>query len=114
MATSSNVQIVDDFQTTIASTPQIAYTSPATGKGTIITNCSASNNTPFTRSYAAYVTSDTGVPGNPEIPSRNISTKETDISPELSGRFMPPGSELYFETSAAGSISFFVSGREFI
>ena len=111
---SSNVQLVDDFQTTVASTPQLAYTSPTGGKGTLITNCVASNDTALTRSYSAYVTTTTGVTGRPEIPERSILTKDTDISPELSGRFLPPGAELYFQTSAASSIAFFVSGREFV
>ncbi len=114
MTTSTNKQLVNDFQAVVADTAELAYTSPSTGKGTIITNCTAANNTVATRTYTAYVTTTAGTPGNPEVPSRSILTKETDVSPELSGRFLPPGAELYFETSAAASIAFFVSGKELV
>ena len=107
----TNKLLVDNKQTTLAAVAESVYTSPAEQKGTLITNFTAVNSTINTRTYKAFiVTSGSAV--IPLIPTRNILVNETDVPPEISGQFMPAGSQLFVETSAATSISFTVSGRE--
>ncbi len=107
----TNKQLVDNKQTTLAATAESVYTSPAEQKGTLITNFTATNSTALAATYQAFiVTSGSAV--IPLIPTRSILTKDTDVPPEISGQFMPAGSQLFVETSAATSISFTVSGRE--
>lgn len=107
----TNKQLVDNKQTTAAATAESVYTSPAEGKGTLITNFTAANSTAIDRTYKAYIVTS-GSATIPVIPSRSILKGETDVPPEVSGQFMPAGAQLYVETSAATSISFTVSGRE--
>lgn len=107
----TNKQLVDNQQNTLADTAQAVYTSPAAQKGTLVTNFTATNSTALTRSYKAYiVTSGSAV--IPLVPTRSLLANETDVAPEVSGQFLPAGSKLYVESSAATSISFTVSGRE--
>ena len=107
----TNKQLVDNKQTTAANTAESVYTSPSTQKGTLITNFTATNSTAVNRSYKAYiVTSGSAI--IPLVPKRTLETDETDVPPEISGQFMPAGSQLFVESSAATSISFTVSGRE--
>ena len=107
----TNKQLVDNKQTTLANTPESVYTSPSEQKGTLITNFTAANSTAVTRSYKAYIVTS-GSATIPLVPTRSLLTNETDVPPEISGQFMPAGSQLFFETSAATSISLTVSGRE--
>lgn len=107
----TNKQLVDNKQTTLAATAQSVYTSPATQKGTLITTFNATNSTAVDRTFKAFLVTS-GSPVIPLIPTRTILSNDTDTPPEISGQFMPAGSQLYVETSAALSISFTVSGRE--
>jgi len=110
--TINNEQFVDNKQTTAANTPESVYTSPAEEKGSLVTNFTAVNSTSVTRSYKAYIVTSGGSPVIPLVPKRSLLTDETDVPPEISGQFMPPGSQIFVETSAATSISFTVSGRK--
>jgi hypothetical protein len=107
----TNKLLVDNKQTTLAATPQSVYTSPSEQKGTLITNFTAANSTAVDRTYKAFIVTS-GLAVIPLIPTRTILKNDTDVPPEISGQFMPAGSQLFVETSAATSISFTVSGRE--
>ncbi len=108
-----NVRLVDSQVTTAAGTPETFYTSPANGKGTVITNFTATNATAFLHSYKAYVVTDGGVADTPIVPKRTTDINDTDIPPEMAAQFMPAGFTLQMESDVAGVISFSVSGREF-
>ncbi len=104
-------QLVDTFQNTLANTPESAFLSPATGAGTLITAVVASNATTIDRTYQAYIVSSGGTATNPQVPTRTIVKKKTDVPEELAGQVIPEGGTLQFESSAIGSITFTVSGR---
>jgi hypothetical protein len=108
----TNTQLVDNQQTTLADTPESVYTSPATQKGTLITNFTAANTTAVDRKYKAFIVTSGGSAITPLVPSRTILKGETDTPPEVSGQFMPAAAQIFVETDAATSISFTVSGRE--
>lgn len=110
--TTVNLQLVASQDTTVADTPEVFYTSPSNGLGTVITNFTASNDTGNTRSYKAYIVASGGSATEALVPTRNIVTNRTDIPPEMAGQFIPAGGTLQMETSAATSIFFTVSGRE--
>ena len=104
-------QIVDTFQNTVANTAEVAFTSPITSTGTLITAIVASNGTAVDRSYQAYIVSSGGSATNPQVPARTVVKKKTDVPPELAGQVIPAGGTLQFESSAISSITFTVSGR---
>ena len=108
----SDKQIVDTFQNAAPNTAEIAYTSPSTGTGTLITAATVSNATTADRTYKAYIVSSASTATLPQVPQRTVVSKKTDIPPELSGQVIPPGGTLQFESNAASSISFTVSGRD--
>jgi len=108
----TNKQLVDNKQTTLAGTPESVYTSPAEQKGTLITNFTAVNSTAVARTYKAFIVTSGGSAVLPLVPTTTILKDDSDVPPEISGQFMPAGSKLFVETSAATSISFTVSGRE--
>ena len=108
----TNKQLVDNKQTTVAATPELVYTSPPEGKGTLITNFTVANSTAIDRTYQAFIVTSGGSATTPIVPTRSVLKKETDVPPEVSGQFMPAGAQIFYETSAATSISLTVSGRE--
>ena len=107
----SDKQIVDTFQNVAPNTPEVAFTSPATSTGTLITAVVASNGTIADRSYQAYIVSDSSVGTTPQVPTRTVASKRTDVPAELAGQVIPTGGTLQFESNVAASITFTVSGR---
>jgi len=104
-------QLVDSFQNAVANTPEIAFTSPVTGDGTLITAVVSANGTISDRTYQAYIVPASGTATLPEVPTRTVLKKKTDIPPELAGQVIPPGGTLQFESSQSLSIAWTVSGR---
>jgi len=106
-----NKLIVESRQTASADTPEVFYTSPATGIGTVITNFTASNDSLLDATYKAYIVAS-GAAGNPLVPSRSVITGRSDVSAEMAGQVIPAGGTLQMEASSAGTIAFTVSARE--
>ncbi len=112
--TTINARLVDSQVTAIADTPEVFYTSPVRGKGTVITNFTATNNnTSLIQIYKAYVVSPGGTADTPIVPERTVGGIDTDLPPEMAAQFLPAGFTLQMESDMAGGISFSVSGREF-
>lgn len=111
--TVTNARLVDSQFTAVADTPEIFYTSPARGKGTVVTNFTATNSAGSPRTYKAYIVSPGGTADTPIVPERTINSNDTDLPAEIAAQFMPPGFTLQMESDTASSISFSVSGREF-
>lgn len=107
-----NKLLVETKQSAAADTPEIFYTSPSTGLGTVVTNFTATNETSLTRTYKAYIVASGGSPILAVVPVRSLLTNRTDVPAELAGQTIPPGGTLQMESSAAATISFTVSGRE--
>ncbi len=107
-----NKQLVASQKAAAADTPQVFYTSPSNGLGTIITNFTSSNDTSATRTYKAYIVVSGGSATVPLVPKRAIVTDRTDISPEMAGQLIPAGGTLQMESDTSSSIQWTVSGRE--
>jgi len=110
--TTVNKLLVASQKASAANTPQVFYTSPSNGLGTIITNFTASNDTIATRTQKAYIVPKGGSATVPLLPKRAIVQDRTDISPEMAGQLIPAGGTLQMESDTASSIAWTVSGRE--
>jgi hypothetical protein len=104
-------QLVPPTQNTLPNTPEVLFTSPASGAGTLITSVVASNDTAADRTYMGYIVSDATAGTLPQVPIRTVVKRKTDVPPELTGQVIPPGGTLQFESSVASSIAFTVTGR---
>jgi len=109
-----NKLIVESQQTAAANTPEVFYTAPSTGLGTVITNFTASNDAGLTVAYKAYIVASGGSPTNAVVPDRTIVENRTDVSAEMAAQIIPAGGTLQMETSSAATISFTVSARELL
>ena len=107
-----NKQLVASQKASANNTPQVFYTSPSNGLGTVITNFTADNDTSGTRTYKAYIVVSGGSATVPTVPQRAIVENRTDISPEMAGQLIPAGGTLQMESDLASTISWIVSGRE--
>lgn len=105
-------QIIASQKNTVGNTPEIFYTSPADGLGTVITNFTATNDSSTTRSFKAYIVVSGGSATDPVVPTRTIIANRTDVSAELAGQMIPAGGTLQVESSLASSLVFTATGRE--
>lgn len=108
----TNALIVPPVQSTLANTPEILYTSPANGLGTVITNLSVSNATSTTQTFILYIVPDGGSPTLPVTPQTSLAANRADTPPEMAGQTIPAGGTLQFESSQAGTLIVTASGRE--
>ncbi len=108
----SDKQLVNAQQSVIADTPEVYYTSPTTGTGTLITAVTASNGTATDRNYKGYIVSSGGTATLPQVPTTVVNANKADLAEELAGQVIPTGGTLQFESSAIDSIAFTVSGRD--
>jgi len=88
------------------------YSSPTTGAGTLITAFTATNISPASVSYKAYIVDKTGVVGGPVIPQKIVVKDRFDSGPSIVNHVIPAGGSLRLENSTGDGISFFVTGRE--
>lgn len=108
----SSTLLVNKGVNTLADTPESIYTSPITGKGTIINAFTAANNSESNKSYKAYIVTSGGVAENPQLPFRIVIWADIDAGTGIDGQVIPPGGSLYVECNAVNSVYFTVSGIE--
>ena len=108
----SSILLTNKAVNTSASTPQSIYTSPATGKGTIINAFTAANNSTSNKNYKAYIVATGGSADNPQLPFKIILWDDIDLGTGIDGQVIPPGGSLYVECNAIDSVYFTVSGIE--
>ena len=108
-----NARLVDSKTTVAVDTPEIFYTAPARGKGTVITSFVVTNNSASIQNYKAYVVAASGTANTPIVPLRGVDPSDTDLPAEMAAQFLPAGFTLQMETGSIGGVSFSVSGREF-
>jgi hypothetical protein len=86
------------------------YTSPSSSAGTLITAFSAVNNSAANASYKAYIYDSAGTALGAVIPFKIVVKNKYDVGPSITNQLIPNGGSLRMESSAAGSITFRVSG----
>jgi len=88
--------VANKFVNTLADTPESMYTSPATGKGTIISAFTAANNSLSNKSYRAYIVSKGELPVNPQRPFKIVIwDDEPDLGSGIDNQVIPPGGKLF-------------------
>ena len=108
----ANLLMVDNRASTLVDSPEIFYTSPATGKGTVINAFTASNTSLINRDYQAYIVGVTGSATNPIRPFKIVVWGEVDLGTGIVNQIIPPGGTLRMESSAIDSIHWTVTGQE--
>jgi hypothetical protein len=108
----TDVVIVDSKSNGMPNGIEQFYQSPTGGNGTIITAFSAINNSGINASYKAYIYDSTGAAVDPVIPLKIVVRNRFDVGPSITNQLIPNGGSLRMESSAAGSITFRVSGVE--
>jgi len=106
----ADVVIVNSKENVVANTIEQVYLSPNSGNGTIITAFSAINNSGVNASYKAYIYDAGGAAVNPTIPIKIVVRNRFDVGPSITNQLIPNGGTLRVESSAAGSITFLLSG----
>jgi len=104
--------LVNGATNSLADTPEIIYTSPEKGGGTIIKALTASNNSTSNKYYRAYIVDGGKEPINAQIKYRIVIWGEMDAGTGVDGQVIPPGGSLYVECNEPESIYFTISGRE--
>jgi hypothetical protein len=108
----TDVVIVDSKSSGVPNGIEQFYQSSTSGNGTIITAFSAINNSGINASYKAYIYDSTGAAVDPVIPLKIVVRNRFDVGPSITNQLIPSGGSLRMESSAAGSITFRVSGVE--
>ena len=108
----SSTLIVNKGVNTIADTPEIIYTSPTNGNGTIITAFTAANNSSSNKSYKAYIVDKDDTANNPQLPFRVVIWDDIDLGTGIEGQTIPPGGTLQVEANDIDAVYFTVSGKE--
>ncbi len=96
---------------TTGTAAQVAYNSPLTGGGTIISAVTVSNCTAGIEQFAILMGPAGVEPDCAMVPQRDIKAGRTDPVPEIVGQIIPPGAALWIENPKNGLL-FTVSGRE--
>ena len=106
----ADIVLVNSVENAVADTIETLYTSPASSDGTIITAFSAVNNSGVNASYIAYLYDSVGGLISAVIPLKVVVRNRFDVGPTITNQLIAPGGSLRVESSAAGSITFRVSG----
>lgn len=96
-----------------ASSVTLEYTSPASGKGTLIDYFIVFNHDSAQRTVTVHFATDgaAAADSNQFVSARSMAIDEPWIVP-LVGAFLPPGGKIYVGASAATAISMTAGGRE--
>jgi hypothetical protein len=106
----TDIVIADSVENVDADTIETIYTSPSGGSGTIITAWAAINNSGVNASYKAYIYNSSGTAVSPIVPLKIVVRDKFDLAPTAVNQLIPNGGSLRVESSAAGSITFRISG----
>lgn len=104
--------LVPGVENVAADEIETLYTSPSTGSGTIITAFSAVNNSGVNASYEGYVYNKAGTAVNQIIPTKIVVRNRFDVGASITNHLIEAGGTFRASSSAAGSITFHISGVE--
>jgi len=93
--------------------PTSKYQASANGKGAWIDKFTARNHAASTQSLSVWLVPSGGVPDNTNLKKvKSFAVGEDYAFPEIVGQLLGPGDSIYWQASAAGSISGSSNGRE--
>lgn len=89
------------------------YVSPTTGKGTWIDKMTARNYSGGTQTVSIWLVPNAGTADNTNLVKvKSLGSGENYAFPEVVGKFLAAGDSIYWQASAATSISGGANGRE--
>ncbi len=107
-------RLVRDFLSTVANTPEEVYKSPIDGSGSVITHFTAVNSTAVNRIHSAYVYKADGTMTQKLISDERLIWNKTSFGGEMVNLAMDPGETIRVESDLASSVSWNISGKEFV
>ena len=111
----TDIVLVNSVSNTLDDTIEKFYDSPSAssgGQGTRISAFTASNNSPASATYKAYIYDSSGALKAAVVPQKIIVKDRFDLAPSIIGHVIPVGGSLRMESSTAGAITFRVTGSE--
>ena len=93
-----------------ADTPEILYTSPPSGSGTVISALTVTNDSTASASYKIYIVGQTDDLGDPVVPQTIIVRDKASAAATAVNQTIPAGGTLRAENSTANALSFYMSG----
>ena len=105
--------LINNLKISAVDTITTAYTSPASGQGTIITAFTASNDGgPASVSYKGYIYDQGGSLVSAVIPMTIVVKDRFHSGPSVVNQVIPPGGTLRLENSTSDGLNFYATGRE--
>lgn len=107
-------KLVRDFTSTTADTVEEVYKSPVGGLGSVVTAFTATNATTQNRIHSVYIYDSTGAATKKLISDERIIRNKSSFGGEIVNQALDPGETIRVESDLAVSISWNISGKEFI
>ncbi len=110
----SNPQtFVRDFISTVANAPEIVYTSPAGGAGSVVTAFTITNSTSVNRIHSLYIYNADGSATKKLISNERLIRDKSSFGGEIVNHALLPGETIRAESDLANSVSWNITGKEF-
>ena len=108
------INLVRDFTSTTANTVEEVYKSPLEGTGSVVTAFTATNATIQNRLHSAYIFGTDGVLTKKLISDERLIRNKSSFGGEIVNQALKPGETIRVESDLANSVSWNISGKEFI
>jgi hypothetical protein len=105
---------VRDFTSTLADTIEEVYKSPLGGSGSVVTAFTATNATAVNRIHSVYIFGADGVLTKKLISDERLIRNKSSFGGEIGNQALDPGETIRVESDLADSISWNISGKEFV
>lgn len=102
--------LVANKNVTVVDTIESFYSSPVTGLGTRIKTFTASNDSPSSRSYKAYIFDSSGAVVQAVVPQTIVVKDRADYGASIVNHVIPSGGSLRMEASGTDGPNFYVTG----
>lgn len=107
-------KLVRDFSSTTANTVEEVYKSPTGGTGSVVTAFTVTNATSVNRIHSAYIFGSDGVLVKKLISDERLIRNKSSFGGEIVNQALDPGETIRVESDLADSVSWNISGKEFV
>lgn len=107
-------KLVRDFTSTTANTVEEVYISPVNGSGSVVTAFTVTNATTQNRIHSTYIFGADGVLTKKLISDERLIRNKSSFGGEIVNQALGPGETIRVESDLADSVSWNISGKEFV
>jgi hypothetical protein len=107
-------KLVRDFSSATAGTIEEVYKSPLEGAGSVVTAFTATNATTQNRIHSVYIFGADGILTKKLISDERLIRNKSSFGGEIVNQALSPGETIRVESDLADSISWNISGKEFV